>query len=480
MGVHAADTFEGSVGLLDTPFDQNEVSTVASTANTSTPDSHGLTPNAVTPDALVGSDTQLNSSLDQNHTVGAWNAPSTFVPGSWGSMSSPNTNYASGLHPGSQDFIKSYPITNHAFGVPQILFVAYGQLGCGQGMLGYDPDMPDYAAAYPLNTSGTGNSDNVSGAGVAPLSTTNREDEPPIRTSNAIQSLATKPLDNGNNTEQPAASPTTASEELVDTNYVNAHPGETFHHRGQGQWARGMPVPGASNKVAVRAPKAKEMETGAASMLEGADQSNNSDQPATSINTTSETETLDALSATDDVANKLKAEAKELDDRTEAINKRAVAMTKAEQNQFRLGIYLGEKSAKLDKLEEKLLQREILFHQKARQISVLQAKKFEEEETQKPEELRKEWVEMKTQPYQAEVTADGFVNSFGAASFQGYPRKLSKAERGGVSRRKWANPDRKGGVAPDTALFPRNQRPLQQAVAMVIGVYHGCRQSSVH
>ena len=45
---------------------------------------------------------------------------------------------------------------------------------------------------------------------------------------------------------------------LVDTGYVDAHPNETFHHRGQGRWARGMPPAGASNKVAIRGPGARD------------------------------------------------------------------------------------------------------------------------------------------------------------------------------------------------------------------------------
>lgn len=45
-----------------------------------------------------------------------------------------------------------------------------------------------------------------------------------------------------------------ADEALVDSAYVEAHPNETFHHRGQGKWARGLPPPGSSNKTAVRGP----------------------------------------------------------------------------------------------------------------------------------------------------------------------------------------------------------------------------------
>ncbi|EME83531.1 uncharacterized protein MYCFIDRAFT_81620 [Pseudocercospora fijiensis CIRAD86] len=44
------------------------------------------------------------------------------------------------------------------------------------------------------------------------------------------------------------------SSELFDLNYVNLHPDEVFHHRGQGRWARGLPPPGSSNKIAVRGP----------------------------------------------------------------------------------------------------------------------------------------------------------------------------------------------------------------------------------
>ena len=46
----------------------------------------------------------------------------------------------------------------------------------------------------------------------------------------------------------------TDPDELVDTKYVETHPHETFHHRGQGRWARGLPPVGASNKTAVRGP----------------------------------------------------------------------------------------------------------------------------------------------------------------------------------------------------------------------------------
>ncbi|EMC99874.1 hypothetical protein BAUCODRAFT_30285 [Baudoinia panamericana UAMH 10762] len=42
-----------------------------------------------------------------------------------------------------------------------------------------------------------------------------------------------------------------------DTAYVNAHPEQTFHHKGQGRWARGLPPPGSHNKIAIRGPGAK-------------------------------------------------------------------------------------------------------------------------------------------------------------------------------------------------------------------------------
>ena len=45
---------------------------------------------------------------------------------------------------------------------------------------------------------------------------------------------------------------------LVDTDYVDTHPNETFHHRGQGRWARGLPPFGASNKVAIRGPGSRD------------------------------------------------------------------------------------------------------------------------------------------------------------------------------------------------------------------------------
>ncbi|KAK5122909.1 hypothetical protein LTR85_003474 [Meristemomyces frigidus] len=45
---------------------------------------------------------------------------------------------------------------------------------------------------------------------------------------------------------------------LVDTKFVDSHPNLTFYHKGQGRWARGLPPPGSHNKVAVRGPGAKE------------------------------------------------------------------------------------------------------------------------------------------------------------------------------------------------------------------------------
>ncbi|KAK4903077.1 hypothetical protein LTR27_000005 [Elasticomyces elasticus] len=47
-------------------------------------------------------------------------------------------------------------------------------------------------------------------------------------------------------------------ESLVDGAFVNAHPGITFYHRGQGRWAFGMPPSYSHNKVAVRGPGARE------------------------------------------------------------------------------------------------------------------------------------------------------------------------------------------------------------------------------
>jgi hypothetical protein len=49
-----------------------------------------------------------------------------------------------------------------------------------------------------------------------------------------------------------------AEEILVDSAFTLAHPELTFHHRGQGKWARGLPPPGSSNKVAVRGPGARD------------------------------------------------------------------------------------------------------------------------------------------------------------------------------------------------------------------------------
>lgn len=58
--------------------------------------------------------------------------------------------------------------------------------------------------------------------------------------------------------KDPTPSPAPSEPELVDTAFVEAHPHETFHHRGQGRWARGLPPPGSSNKTAVRGPMASQ------------------------------------------------------------------------------------------------------------------------------------------------------------------------------------------------------------------------------
>jgi hypothetical protein len=58
--------------------------------------------------------------------------------------------------------------------------------------------------------------------------------------------------------KDPTPSPVPSEPELVDTAYVEAHPHDTFHHRGQGRWARGLPPPGSSNKTAVRGPMASQ------------------------------------------------------------------------------------------------------------------------------------------------------------------------------------------------------------------------------
>ena len=58
--------------------------------------------------------------------------------------------------------------------------------------------------------------------------------------------------------KEPEPSPAPSEPELVDTAYVDNHPYETFHHRGQGRWARGLPPPGSSNKTAVRGPMASQ------------------------------------------------------------------------------------------------------------------------------------------------------------------------------------------------------------------------------
>lgn len=51
------------------------------------------------------------------------------------------------------------------------------------------------------------------------------------------------------------------TETLVDSTYVDAHPLETFHHRGQGRWARGLPPFGSSRKMAIRGPGAADRST---------------------------------------------------------------------------------------------------------------------------------------------------------------------------------------------------------------------------
>lgn len=45
--------------------------------------------------------------------------------------------------------------------------------------------------------------------------------------------------------------------DFVTTAYVNEHPNEDFHHRGQGMWARGLPPPNSVAKAGVRGPGAK-------------------------------------------------------------------------------------------------------------------------------------------------------------------------------------------------------------------------------
>lgn len=46
-------------------------------------------------------------------------------------------------------------------------------------------------------------------------------------------------------------------EGLVTTEYVNSHPEQTFYHKGQGRWARGVPPPDSKQKTAVRGPGSK-------------------------------------------------------------------------------------------------------------------------------------------------------------------------------------------------------------------------------
>lgn len=47
-----------------------------------------------------------------------------------------------------------------------------------------------------------------------------------------------------------------ASRELCDSAYVNAHPDQNFYHVGRGRWAPGLPPPGTSHRTAVRGPAA--------------------------------------------------------------------------------------------------------------------------------------------------------------------------------------------------------------------------------
>ena len=42
--------------------------------------------------------------------------------------------------------------------------------------------------------------------------------------------------------KEPTPSPAVSDTELVDTAYVEAHPHETFHHRGQGRWDSWSPT----------------------------------------------------------------------------------------------------------------------------------------------------------------------------------------------------------------------------------------------
>ncbi|KAK5129919.1 hypothetical protein LTR08_002720 [Meristemomyces frigidus] len=51
----------------------------------------------------------------------------------------------------------------------------------------------------------------------------------------------------------------TALHNLVNREYVDAHPNLNFHHRGQGRWAHGLAPAGSHNKVAVRGPNSKKM-----------------------------------------------------------------------------------------------------------------------------------------------------------------------------------------------------------------------------
>lgn len=80
------------------------------------------------------------------------------------------------------------------------------------------------------------------------------EAEPQRRQSTTGQSKQARRTSTQSNSHRAGAA-SAFEEALVDTAYVQAHmEHETFHHRGQGKWARGLPPPGSSNKTAVRGP----------------------------------------------------------------------------------------------------------------------------------------------------------------------------------------------------------------------------------
>lgn len=58
--------------------------------------------------------------------------------------------------------------------------------------------------------------------------------------------------------EEAEAAPEPDANVLFDSAHVSKHPLETFWHKGQGRWARGLPPPGTHNKIAVRGPGAEE------------------------------------------------------------------------------------------------------------------------------------------------------------------------------------------------------------------------------